>query len=473
MGRLGQGDTVVKPDPGPIGTPNPRFDEFIKAEQSGMGLSDLFGAKPLAIKGPVGPFGPNRRADVGKVETFLSRTGNHDLDPTDGPTGYYGSRLEDAINAFQRNNKLKPDGLVKPFGETIRTPAGKLKDQIKPPTSLAPQPKPAAPLILPGRGAEQGNAPLKHPGGKLPDIAAAASPAKDPLEAFRKADRESKKALEASQKPKPTHRDAELTGMETLAASPRPNSPEIQTKTEEIVKKTPEFLRLAKLADGLSPFVQSSPIGPLTPRISAGETIKAMEYFLAGKGGVKNYDPKWMLQNPRLRAAAKRNETNFEKWMTGKNEGLEERERIDRVLLGIKDGQTVRENTPFQGEYRFDKVKDRFSDQRLLLVNGHVFSKGRFIFSRKGNIVTVIGVVEQKISDPFDWKKGSVRSFGFGLEIRHDDMLWLQKHAKAKPFEVRSVWRRKLSWKLRIVRDPNAGARRIVGVGKPQWSDAK
>ncbi len=66
-----------------------------------------------------------------------------------------------------------------------------------------------------------------------------------------------------------------------------------------------------------------------------------------------------------------------------------------------------------------------------------------------------------------------MRSFGFGLEIRHDDMLWLQKCAKAKPFLVRSVWRRKLSWKLRIVHDPNTGARRIVGVGQPQWGDAK
>ena len=70
FGRVGQGGTVVKPDPEPIGTPNPRFDEFIKAERRGDGLTDLFGVDdPLGIKGPVGPTGPNRRADVGKVET--------------------------------------------------------------------------------------------------------------------------------------------------------------------------------------------------------------------------------------------------------------------------------------------------------------------------------------------------------------------------------------------------------------------
>ena len=439
-----------------------------------MGLSDLFGADdPLGIKGPVGPYGPNRRADVGKVETFMSRSGNFDLSPTDGPTGYYGMRLEDSINGFQKANGLKADGLLNPFGETIRTLAGKLKDQIKPPTRPAPRPKPAAPLTLPGQGAAQGNAPLEYPGGKHPGTPAATPPAKDPLEEFRKADRESMKGLAASQKPKPTHRDAERESMKGLADLPRPNSPEIQKRTEAIKKKMRDLLRLAKRAHGASNAVQFTPFGTRVPDIRIGETIKALEYFLKGGGGVKNYDPKWMMENPRLRAAAKQNETYFEEWMTGKNEAVEERERIDRVLLGIKDGQTIRDGTPFQRKYNFDKDKDRFADQRLLLINGHIFSKGQFTFSRKGNIITVSGMVEQKISDPFDWKKGSVRSFGFGVEIRHDDMLWLEKYAKAKPFLVRSVWRRKLSWKLKIVRDPSTGGQRIVGVGRPQWSDAK
>ncbi|MHA1535998.1 MAG: peptidoglycan-binding domain-containing protein [Alphaproteobacteria bacterium] len=201
LGRLGQGGFVVKPDPEPIGTPSPRFDEFIKAEQSGIGLRDLFGPKPLSIKGPVGPFGPNRRADVGKVETFLSRSGNFDLSPTDGPTGYYGLRLEDSINAFQKANGLKTDGLLNPFGETIKTLAGKIENQLN-----LPAPEPAGPLPLPGRGAGaiQTNAPLEHLGGKHPQIAEAAPPPKDPLEAFKKADRDSMKRLEAAQKPKPT-----------------------------------------------------------------------------------------------------------------------------------------------------------------------------------------------------------------------------------------------------------------------------
>jgi len=41
------------------------------------------------------------------------------------------------------------------------------------------------------------------------------------------------------------------------------------------------------------------------------------------------------------------------------------------------------------------------------------------------------------------------------------------------PFEVRSVWRRKFTWRLRIVRDPVTDAEHIIGVGKPQWVDEK
>jgi hypothetical protein len=35
---------------------------------------------------------------------------------------------------------------------------------------------------------------------------------------------------------------------------------------------------------------------------------------------------------------------------------------------------------------------------------------------------------------------------------------------------VRSIWHRKMTMRLQIVRDPSTGAQRIVGVGKPRWS---
>lgn len=57
---------------------------------------------------------------MAKVETYLDRTGQYDLIRTDGPTGYYGSRLDQGIRLFQTANALKVDGIVKPEGPTIQ-----------------------------------------------------------------------------------------------------------------------------------------------------------------------------------------------------------------------------------------------------------------------------------------------------------------------------------------------------------------
>ncbi|NQU58988.1 MAG: peptidoglycan-binding protein [Rhodospirillales bacterium] len=42
-----------------------------------------------------------------------------DQGKTDGPTGYFGSRLEDAVNGYQKDGGLKVDGHLNPKGETI------------------------------------------------------------------------------------------------------------------------------------------------------------------------------------------------------------------------------------------------------------------------------------------------------------------------------------------------------------------
>jgi peptidoglycan hydrolase-like protein with peptidoglycan-binding domain len=55
-----------------------------------------------------------------KVERLLEGVGLLDTRPTEGPTGYYGTRLEEAIKGFQKQNGLSVDGWLAPGGETIR-----------------------------------------------------------------------------------------------------------------------------------------------------------------------------------------------------------------------------------------------------------------------------------------------------------------------------------------------------------------
>lgn len=97
----------------------PLFDGLRTAWKLGASLVDLFGDAPVRIRRPVGQGAPNRRADVARVETFLDRAGDLDLAETEGPTGYFGTALDQGIRRFQKENGLKVDGLINPGGPTI------------------------------------------------------------------------------------------------------------------------------------------------------------------------------------------------------------------------------------------------------------------------------------------------------------------------------------------------------------------
>tara|TARA_R110001606_G_C15401097_1_gene653014 strand:- start:6931 stop:8520 length:1590 start_codon:yes stop_codon:yes gene_type:complete len=73
-----------------------------------------------ALGQSVGVQGKNQRPDVAKAETMLGKAGALDLKKTDGPTGYWGMRTEDATKRFQKQQGLKVDGQMNPGGETIR-----------------------------------------------------------------------------------------------------------------------------------------------------------------------------------------------------------------------------------------------------------------------------------------------------------------------------------------------------------------
>ncbi|HSV28791.1 MAG TPA: peptidoglycan-binding domain-containing protein, partial [Candidatus Omnitrophota bacterium] len=96
-----------------------------------------FAADFFTLGAPVGPDQPNRREDVIKVETILGNTGHHDLAATAGPLGWWGERQEKAVKAWQGENGLKVDGVLKPGGPTIaslRRRTGGLLGGFTPPT---------------------------------------------------------------------------------------------------------------------------------------------------------------------------------------------------------------------------------------------------------------------------------------------------------------------------------------------------
>ncbi|MBI4969224.1 MAG: hypothetical protein HZC25_14000 [Rhodospirillales bacterium] len=75
---------------------------------------------------PVGMEGRNRRDDTIKVESLLGNAGYFDLDRTDGPTGYWGSRADQGLREFQTDHGLDVDGLILPKGPTLKALHGKV-----------------------------------------------------------------------------------------------------------------------------------------------------------------------------------------------------------------------------------------------------------------------------------------------------------------------------------------------------------
>ena len=97
-------------------------DPFHRIRPAGQLRQEKFSLRnPFDIGNSVGWNGSNDRNDVAKVEYLLDRAGDLNLTKTDGLTGYYGARLEQAVKSYQKRNSLKVDGHLNPEGPTINS----------------------------------------------------------------------------------------------------------------------------------------------------------------------------------------------------------------------------------------------------------------------------------------------------------------------------------------------------------------
>lgn len=72
----------------------------------------------VKLEAAVGPTDENRPDDVAKAEIMLDHMGFLDLRETEGPTGFYGERLRQAITALQRQIGQMEDGRMEPGDPT-------------------------------------------------------------------------------------------------------------------------------------------------------------------------------------------------------------------------------------------------------------------------------------------------------------------------------------------------------------------
>lgn len=95
-------------------------------------LVDIF-----SISSPVGPDSTNNAEDVARVEIMMDQLGELDLSHTDGPTGYYGERLKQAISAFQKKVGLPETGRIAPSDTTMTAARQALSHDVSVPVRSA------------------------------------------------------------------------------------------------------------------------------------------------------------------------------------------------------------------------------------------------------------------------------------------------------------------------------------------------
>ncbi|MBM3582514.1 MAG: peptidoglycan-binding protein, partial [Alphaproteobacteria bacterium] len=121
MGRIGRGTWRRRRKADPFGRTEAdwEFEALRKDFDLRKPLQRIFRDRSLDLAQPVGRDADNDPFDVALIETLLAKTGLFDLGRTEGPTGHYGTALEDAIRDFQKSANLKIDGRINPGGPTF------------------------------------------------------------------------------------------------------------------------------------------------------------------------------------------------------------------------------------------------------------------------------------------------------------------------------------------------------------------
>lgn len=430
FGRVGEGATEIRdPTEEPIG--QALFQEFRDAWAEGRALPELFGARDtLEIRAGIGEGRQNRRPDVAKVETLMDALGEHDASPTDGPTGFLNTRLEEDVQRFQVRNGLTVDGIVDPGGETLRQIQGELSRTLGPDALTRPSARPGAI-------------------GSRFDAAA-----EDPLAEFPEGPGDGANLI-------PTQSSGGLPGSERDG---RPDTGERLSREE--------FLRISRESERRF----NEELDRIEQRIKEIEkdgrekglviAAAALKHFREGSGKTMNLKRDWLRSFRAVRTGERRVQQHFENWLTGKILPSKNapHERIVGALARLKDGQTLNRSSEWEAPVAVPWWRQPRSDLHNASGTTRIQSKGSFRLVRKGNKIHLVGRVDHHWNDIYDWKKGEEAPLSVFRVFRHDDALWLQHNRGARPFKMQSRWSQTVTGTISVKEDKRTGRLIIIGI---------
>jgi hypothetical protein len=472
----------------------------------------------FALSDAVGPRRRNRRNDVLKVETLLANAGDHDLE--DGPTGYAGAHLDQAIRAFQKRRELEVDGVLEPDGETIAQLERELGGRLA--GFRAPRPEEADDhLNRAGRGDEplfetRPPAPVLHPIRNLPAVSAAAYQSNrrtiDAL--FRTADNRGLADLLADA----IGHDGlgGVAEVRDMLDQIRDHSPErADTLARALFDRLPEKEQLlfaggpqperqpvgVLLADkasdqdrigiaGTEPPVEPSEVEGRTPLpsevrplgdvpsyqvdqtkrryenyagvgrvIGLAHAAKNLDRYLEGKGEKLEFTREEAREFRFIRAAEAENRARFENQTFVGESG--KAEDVNRKLRNLPEGEPQRIVDDWQHTFGNWDKRHRIrapGDVDAIVAFGEttVESRAAFDATRKGDIIQIVGTVTHSWNDTYDFEKGKSGAEG---------ALLLEREGRAARFPIAAQWSQHVRGAVRIVGD------KLVPIAQFQWTD--
>jgi peptidoglycan hydrolase-like protein with peptidoglycan-binding domain len=410
----------ARPSRDPLGRifAEPAFDAFRSAWKAGAKLFDLFGDDPVTIEEPVGPDKPNRRADVAKVETFLDRTGHLDLAKTEGPTGYYGSRVDQGIRRFQKDNALRVDGLINPNGPTLGRIGASLSE-------------------IAGDGADQ---PWRTPGFN-PDADRPRN-AREPGDDTRPStsspslfdrvsewfDNRTSDTLDRADGSVPIAR-RNTSDLSPKALGDSRRTPSAHGQSSEDPPSEPEHV--SPVLDKIEDFYRGYARG--FRRRGMPQAAANLEHFLNGSG-----DPRQLPRDEaiKLKPVQEAEATNNARFANRTFRGIsKENEEVKKLPLLREGDEPLHFNEEWERDFEMGDFlwNAAFGDRDFAAALGRAKfrSEGDFKAVRIGGSISITGTVVHRLADPYDfhpWQPGA------------EGALALQRYRGAKPFSFETEW---------------------------------
>ena len=369
----------------------------------------------------------NQGNDVKAVQTLLALVGLHPKAKEVMPSGILDASDDMAIKAFQQQNGLKVDGVLNPKGETEETLRQLAKAKNKEDKSEK------------GIDAFQ----KRRTAQKSEEEKKAQTDLETTREQSRDDDSSRKTVLEKMAKAKGLKSEQDIT-------KEKKDAQLIHNKWNERANR----LITAKFALENAPTLTShQKMASVAAETLTGKGVPlsaiALKRYLSGKGGVQEFDSRIIREDRAVQKAERVNEKRFS------DDVIDPNSKLSKALNEIKNGETITILDKYDRGINYRNESSHLHhgelDSALAFGQSELGSVLEIEASRKADKIIITGHIDYEFEDTYDFHEGRSGAH---------DMLKLEKAGLAKPYDVRSSWKKPISGHIPVINGK---------LGEPVW----